>query len=269
MRAITNARLDDAVIVVWGPDEDVTTAVNEIVSRIREATQGVPSETRQARPGGWTDFERLLAGPNRMYPDTDSPPTVISTGRVNRIREHLPATPWDLRKRLLNTGMSAVLAEQLVMSPYFGLYWKIEEDGRIPANRVARVLVQEIRAAKRRGGNPEKIPEDAWRKLFDHLRKGELLWEAVPHLIRHRSRRPGAEWLTIAAKQHQFPLDEAEWSSMIESLLHVPSRAKTTAGRVRWLMGQLQRPAGRMPGKRVAELLAEKLAQSSPPHPPR
>ncbi|HEY3296340.1 MAG TPA: Glu-tRNA(Gln) amidotransferase subunit GatE [bacterium] len=259
VRSITNARLDDAVIVVWGPDEDVTTAINEIVGRIREATQGVPSETRQARKGGWTDFERLLAGPNRMYPDTDTPPTVISTGRVNRIREHLPATRWDQRKRLLDTGMSAVLAEQLVMSPYFGLYWKIEEDGRIPANRVARVLVQDIRSAKRRGGNPDKIPEDAWRKLFEHLRKGELLWEAVPLLIQYRSRRSGTEWMTIAAKQHLVPLDEAEWTSMVDGMLRVPSRAKTIEGRVRWLMGQLQRPAGRIPGKQVAEMLKKKI----------
>jgi Glu-tRNA(Gln) amidotransferase subunit E-like FAD-binding protein len=157
--------------------------------------------------------------------------------------------------------MSADLAEQLVMSPYFGLYWKIEDDGRIPANRVARVLVQEIRAAKRKGGNPEKIPEDAWLKLFELLRSGELLWEAVPLLIQHRSRRPGAEWLTIASKQHLLPLDEADWSSMVESLLHVPSRAKTKEGRVRWLMGQLQRPAGRIPGKQVAELLTKKVAE--------
>jgi len=261
VRAITNARLDDAVIVLWGPDEDVTTAISETVARLREATVGVPPETRQARKGGWTDFERLLAGPNRMYPDTDSPPTTISPGRVTRIREHLPATPWDLRKRLLKTGMSAVLAEQLVMSPYFGLYWKIEEDGRIPANRVARVLVQEIRAAKRKGGNPEKIPEDAWRKLFEHLRKGELLWGAVPLLIQHRSRRPGADWMAIAAKQHLLPLDESEWNSMVDSVLKVLPLSRKKDARVHWLMGHLQRPPGRIPAKKVAELLAKKIEE--------
>jgi glutamyl-tRNA(Gln) amidotransferase subunit E len=259
VRAMTNARLDDEVIIVWGPEEDVTTAITETVARIREATQGVPSETRQARKGGWTDFERLLAGPNRMYPDTDSPPTVITAGRVTRIREHLPAKPWDQKKRLLGTGMSESLAEQLVMSPYFGLYWKIEEDGRIPANRVARVLVQEIRAAKRKGGNPEKIPEDAWRKLFDHLRREELLWESIPLLIQHRSRRPGADWLAIAAKQHLLPLPESEWLPMVDSAMKMLPLSRNKETRIHWLMGQLQHPPGRIPAQRVAEVLAEKL----------
>ena len=44
--------------------------------------QGVPKETRQALAGGYTTFERILPGPDRMYPDTDSPPTRITAERV-------------------------------------------------------------------------------------------------------------------------------------------------------------------------------------------
>jgi glutamyl-tRNA(Gln) amidotransferase subunit E len=261
--SICGATFADVAILVWGPDEDVNTAIKEIVSRIREATLGVPSETRQLRKGGWTDFERLLAGPNRMYPDTDSPPTVVTTGRVNRIREQLPATPWDKRKRLLDTGMSIELADQLVKSIYFGLYWKIQDDGPVPANRVARVLVADVKAAKRRGGRPEKISEDAWRLLFDHLRKGELLWEAVPLLIQNRSRRVGVEWLTIATKQQMLPIEEVEWMHIVDSIVHVPSRTQVKQARVRWLMGQLQRPPGRIPAKKVMELLTKLVEENS------
>ena len=35
----------------------------------------MPFETRQPFEDGHTDFERILPGPDRMYPDTDSPPT--------------------------------------------------------------------------------------------------------------------------------------------------------------------------------------------------
>ena len=101
VRVFANAGDKDVVFVLWGQFEDVTTAMDEIVTRIREATMGIPSETRQARRGGWTDFERLLAGPNRMYPDTDSPPTVITHERGKRIREQLPESPWDRRQRLV------------------------------------------------------------------------------------------------------------------------------------------------------------------------
>ena len=42
--------------------------------RYADATQGVPHETRQPFADGSTQFERILPGPDRMYPDTDSPP---------------------------------------------------------------------------------------------------------------------------------------------------------------------------------------------------
>lgn len=259
VKVMTNAGPDDVVILAWGQDDDVTTALNEIVARIREATIGVPSETRQWRKGGWTDFERLLAGPNRMYPDTDSPPTIISTERIERIRAHLPEAPWTRFERLKKAGVSDMLADQLISSRYYDLFWKILADERIPANRLARVFIQDVRAARRRGGNPDRISEEAWRKLFAHLRDGELLWEAVPHLVRHRSRRPGADWINIATKQHMLPLSEDRWQSMVEAVFLLQTRSRNKESRVRWLMGQLQRPPGRIPALKVVRLLEERV----------
>ncbi len=42
-----------------------------------DALDGVPHETRQPLPDGTTDFERILPGPDRMYPDTDSAPIPV------------------------------------------------------------------------------------------------------------------------------------------------------------------------------------------------
>lgn len=260
LKAMTGADDNDVVVLLWGPPDDVTTAVNETVARVREATLGVPSETRQARNGGWTDFERLLAGPNRMYPDTDTPPTVITPERATRIREQLPLPPWERLERLRADGISAELADGLLGSVYFDLYWKIQADGKLPANRVARVFVQDVPAARRRGGKPESISEDAWRKLFQRLRQGELHWEAVPILVLHRSRRSGADWVSIAAKQQMQPLAESDWMPMVESALKLRPRSREQAARVRWMMGQLQKPPGRIPAQLVAALLTEKVS---------
>ena len=81
--------------VVCGPEDDCRTAVNEIRLRFGDATRGVPKETRQALSSGYTTFERILPGPDRMYPDTDSPPTGITDERVNEARARLRQTPWD------------------------------------------------------------------------------------------------------------------------------------------------------------------------------
>ncbi|MCB1282441.1 MAG: hypothetical protein KDB18_13045, partial [Salinibacterium sp.] len=61
---------EDAVVLVWGPQDDTLTAREEITKRVVEATLGVPPETRQPFEDGHTDFERILPGPDRMYPDT-------------------------------------------------------------------------------------------------------------------------------------------------------------------------------------------------------
>ena len=76
----------DAVVIVWGPERDTRTAAEEIRIRYAEATDGVPNETRQPFEDGSTDFERILPGPDRMYPDTDSPPTRVTRERVERLQ---------------------------------------------------------------------------------------------------------------------------------------------------------------------------------------
>ena len=49
----------DTVVIVWGNSMDVDTAMKEIAIRAKEATVGVPSETRQALKDGTTGFERI------------------------------------------------------------------------------------------------------------------------------------------------------------------------------------------------------------------
>ena len=87
--------VNDDVFVVFGPEGDVRTAAEEIRLRFADATAGVPKETRQALIGGYTTFERILPGPDRMYPDTDSPPTRVTEARVAAIRAGLKPAPWD------------------------------------------------------------------------------------------------------------------------------------------------------------------------------
>ena len=62
-------------------------------------SKGVPHETRQPSPDGTTDFERILPGPDRMYPDTDSPPTRVTRERVARLGAGLAERPWDREAR--------------------------------------------------------------------------------------------------------------------------------------------------------------------------
>ena len=75
---------------------------------------GVPKETRQALVGGYTTFERILPGPDRMYPDTDSPPTRVTEERVAEARARLRPPPWERIERYMSWRVPEETAHYLI-----------------------------------------------------------------------------------------------------------------------------------------------------------
>ena len=66
-------------------------------------SSGVPNETRKGLPDGTTIFERVLPGPDRMYPDTDSSPIPIEEEAIEATRARLPQAV-DARRRCSAPG---------------------------------------------------------------------------------------------------------------------------------------------------------------------
>jgi len=81
---------EDAQILLWTPEEDLKTAVETIFERCQLAFKGVPNETRKSLPNGITVFERVLPGPDRMYPDTDSAPISVRDEMIETARQKQP-----------------------------------------------------------------------------------------------------------------------------------------------------------------------------------
>jgi glutamyl-tRNA(Gln) amidotransferase subunit E len=93
---LMNAEESDAICVVWGPTEDIPTAIETVEERCIMAFKGVPGETRKSFPNGTTIFERVLPGADRMYPDTDSAPIPLQEEYIEMLRKRLPP---DVSKR--------------------------------------------------------------------------------------------------------------------------------------------------------------------------
>ena len=100
IRKILGSKDNDAQIVFWGPKEDIKTAMETIEERCKMAFDGVPEETRKSFKNGTTIFERVLPGPDRMYPDTDSPPLSIEEGVIETIKEDLPSAIIDMTDKM-------------------------------------------------------------------------------------------------------------------------------------------------------------------------
>jgi len=179
VRRAVRATGDDAVVVVWGPAADVKTAVQEIVIRAREAAIGVPSETRQALRDGTNGFERILPGPDRMYPDTDLPPKQVTEDRLERIRRGLPAPIWTREAWYRELGLPADVVEPLAVCREAGLFEVLVKDWGLDPTAAAVALVQFPKRLRSKGLNPALLTEDALRRILALFRDRRISRDGV------------------------------------------------------------------------------------------
>ena len=98
--SVLNPNNNDAIVVVAGPERRALHAMKKVVERVKMALDGVPQETRRLVPNGNTEFLRVIHGKDRIYPDTDTPPVVMSLEKIEDIVKHIGKKPWDLYDEL-------------------------------------------------------------------------------------------------------------------------------------------------------------------------
>ncbi|HMA53065.1 MAG TPA: Glu-tRNA(Gln) amidotransferase subunit GatE, partial [Acidobacteriota bacterium] len=179
VRKAVRATGDDVVVVVWGALEDVKTAVQEIAIRAREATIGIPSETRQALRDGTNGFERILPGPDRMYPDTDLPPKQVTEERLERIRRALPVPVWTREAWYRELGLPADVVEPLAVSLRAGLFEVLVKDWKVDPVAAAVALVQFPKRLKRKGLDAGRITDETLRRIFALFRDKRISRDGV------------------------------------------------------------------------------------------
>ncbi|NQV41020.1 MAG: Glu-tRNA(Gln) amidotransferase subunit GatE [Candidatus Marinimicrobia bacterium] len=121
------AKKDDAQIVLWGPAEDIPTALETVEERIRMAFEGVPEETRKSLPDGTTIFERVLPGSDRMYPDTDSAPIPLTVEFIDKLGKNLPPDIADRYAQMKAWGIPSDTWKYLLSKNMVPLIEKICE----------------------------------------------------------------------------------------------------------------------------------------------
>ena len=135
----------DGLILFWAPLADVDTATETIDERCRLAFAGVPNETRKAMADGTTIFERVLPGPDRMYPDTDSAPIPISESWIEEIRSDLPRSIEDRRRDLESWHVPAHIRPYLLRRNLVDLLRWLVDDMHLSPAFGARLLGQDVR----------------------------------------------------------------------------------------------------------------------------
>jgi glutamyl-tRNA(Gln) amidotransferase subunit E len=173
----------DALVVVWAAPEDAAVAVRELFIRARDALVGIPAETRQAFGDGTNGFERILPGPDRMYPDTDTPPIPIADTMVAEVQSSRLETPWKREERYRELGLDARTASRLAQSWWVDLFDELKPRGQDVARRVATALEKRLPYHRRKDRLRGIRPTERLAPLVRALESREIRLEATERIL--------------------------------------------------------------------------------------
>ncbi|MEM4729760.1 MAG: Glu-tRNA(Gln) amidotransferase subunit GatE [Thermoplasmata archaeon] len=247
---------DDVVVLVWGNLQDATTAAQEVRTRALELTIGVPNETRQPLPDGTTDFERILPGPDRMYPDTDSPPYVITKERLGQIARRLGETPDKRMARYEKLGIPRHVGWELAIHPRALLFDRLLEELNIDPKFAAAFLVETMKALARRGIPVDQLSDDVIAAVFRAYKEGRLAREGVELAVSALAARGGSVEERVAELASGRPGEE-ELAALVKRAVEsvgkrLPPGRDPFGAVMGFLMAQLR---GKVGGARLAEMV--------------
>jgi len=261
IRSLTNMGLEDCTVVVWGEERDVETALNEIEIRCKEVLTGIPNETRQVLSNGETTFERILPGPDRMYPDTDSPPLAIDRIDVEKIRSTLSERPWDRAKRLRGLGLSQHLVDVMLISPRISLFNKLVKEKKTAPVLTAYVLGELLIHIRRMKGNIEHLGDTELERLFDLYNSGRFCREAFRLVLEEYARTGETDWESVLARMEIISIKKTDVNYIIDEVLNESSNLgpDNPDAHLRFIIGlSMEQLRGRVPGHEVHVSLQEK-----------
>ena len=190
VRARLKCNPEDGIVLVWGPDEDTVTAADEVRLRYIDAINGIPNETRQPFEDGSTDFERILPGPDRMYPDTDSPPSRVTRERVERLHAALSPRPWEREARYSAAGVPTSTTHFLIRRGAARLVDLVTDVCRAPVLQACVLFGERVKGLRRDGVPVDTVSDDRWCELFTLAGRCPRLWEAWDLVVRALAAAP-------------------------------------------------------------------------------
>lgn len=174
---IVNPSVEDAVVVVVGPERRAMHALKKIVERAKIALEGIPQETRRLLPNGNTEFLRVIHGKERIYPDTDTPPIVISKELVEDSKKRVGRCPWEVYEELHRKyGLDQNQTDLLIRAEKVDKFFQYVEDLRLKSSLAFHVLIELPLETRRKGKRMEM-------RTVEHLAKALSQGRIIPEQI--------------------------------------------------------------------------------------
>ncbi len=247
IKKILNSKNNDAQVLIWGPEEDIPTALETVEERCRMAFEGVPRESRKSLKDGTTVFERVLPGPDRMYPDTDSSPIPVDGHYIEKIKKRLPVNVSERIRQLKKWEIPSDTFTYLLKNNLVPVIEKIIHNLEINP-KFAGILFGQI--LKHSQGQNKSSIEHFSNKIFDMLKflkensiELELTKEMLPELCNH----PEEDFQTLLNRISFKKTKKEDILSQIPKILKDFSQNKRLHDKkcalVNWTMGKLRKIA--------------------------
>lgn len=243
IRQFLQADEGDAQIVIWGLEEDIPTALETIEERCQIAFEGVPRESRKSLPDGTTLFERVLPGPNRMYPDTDSVPIALDDDHVEKVRRRLPPDVHDMYDQLQTWGVPRDTFFYIMRNNLYAFIERCRHELKLNAKYVACLLGHTL---KRIEGTHPRSPEFRYARVFallNYLIEEKLDLALAKVMLPEVYRHPQMDNDSVLATLHFKRIAEDDILARVSPLGKIALETKVghdAEARVRWMMGELR-----------------------------
>jgi glutamyl-tRNA(Gln) amidotransferase subunit E len=261
IRKLLKSGEGDAQLLFWAAEEDIKTALETIEDRCRLAVQGVPNETRKGLADGRTIFERVLPGPDRMYPDTDSAPISIAEDMIVRVRAALPAEVHARFGQFKTWNIPEDTHSYLLKNNLVPLLEKIVADFSVDARFAAVILGQNLKNLA--GRLPACSSFNFWRlyELFAFIHEQQLEKDIIKTMLPVVCQHPNMDFQSVLTTINFKKSSREEILAPLPFLKEKFQKIRTSKDKhahVRWLVGNLRKLAlGNMPMRDVAAQLAK------------
>jgi glutamyl-tRNA(Gln) amidotransferase subunit E len=273
IRESLGAEGTDAQVVLWAPEVDIPTALETVEERCQLAFKGVPRESRKSFEDGTTIFERVLPGPNRMYPDTDSAPIPLDDDTIESIKRHLPVDVCDRYAQMQKWGIPIDTFPYLLRNNLIPLLDKIIDELDVDPKFAGTLLGHTLKHTEGQNPQPQHF---CYEKVFELLKflkeKGidlPLAKVMLPEIYRYS--QIDFESVLATMKFKRIPEDDILGQvpslAKIADQLGIPNDKGT---QIRWIMGQLHKTAlGNIPMSKLMKHVEKTINHQNPNREPK
>ncbi len=268
IRSILGAGEKDSQIVLWGPEDDIPTAWETVEERCRLAFEGVPRESRKSLEDGTTLFERVLPGPDRMYPDTDSPPIALDNDYIDSIKARLPVDVNERYTQMKKWDVPSDTFPYLLRNNLLPLLEKIFRELDIAPKFTGTLLGHSLKHIE---GQLHHVPAFSYEKVFDllkFLKERQLDLGLAKVMLTEIYRSPRMDFEDVLDSLKFKKITESELLDEVPALIRTAQQlgiSQNEGAQVRWIMGRLRKTAlGNIPLSRLNNLVEDALNALEP-----